>query len=235
MINNLWVILPVYNEEQSITHVINEWDAELKKSNVNYTICAINDGSKDNTLEILDEIHKTNKNLKIINKENTGHGQTCIYGYKYAIKEGADWILQLDSDGQCDVSFLNKFINKVTNESENLFGNRKSRDDGFNRVIISKFVSLFIFLSTGFWIKDGNVPYRLMSSKELSKIINKIPLDFHLANILVSVLLKKESKIIWIPIHFNKRFAGNPSVKSFSFIKHGVKLFKQLNQSINKK
>ena len=224
--------MPVYNEEKSIIHVLNEWNKVLINSKLNYTICVLNDGSTDKTLNLLDQLKNSINNLEIINKQNSGHGQTCIFGYKYAIKEGADWILQLDSDGQCDVSFLNTFINNVTDDSENLFGNRKSRDDGFNRVIISKFVSIFTFLSTGFWIKDGNVPYRLMSAKELLKIINRVPEDFHLANILVSVLLKKESKIIWIPIHFNKRFAGNPSVKSFSFIKHGVKLFKQLNQSI---
>lgn len=232
MINNLWVIMPVYNEEQSITHVINEWDSELKKSNVNYTICAINDGSKDNTLEILDEIHKTNKNLKIINKENSGHGQTCVFGYKLAIENGADWIFQIDSDGQCDVSFLIKFLEGANLKTLNIFGNRKTREDGINRVIISKFVSIFTLVATGYWIKDGNVPYRLMNSGELTKIIDKIPKDFHLANVLLTVLLKKESEIQWIPIHFKKRFAGNPSVKSFSFLKHGIKLFNQLKKAI---
>ena len=96
-----------------------------------------------------------------------------------------------------------------------------------------KFVQLFTLVSTGFWIKDGNVPYRMMSARELEKVVHKIPSDFHLANILVTVLLKKESEIIWIPIHFNKRHAGNPSVKSFSFIKHGLKLFRQLKNAVN--
>jgi dolichol-phosphate mannosyltransferase len=233
MISNLWVIIPVYNEEESIKHVIKEWNEELNKHNINYTLCLINDGSKDNTLEILKELQNQYKHIHIIDKLNSGHGQTCIFGYKYAIERNADWIFQIDSDGQCDISYFKTFIDKAQNNKTNLFGNRKSRDDGYKRVIISNFVQIFTFISTGYWIKDGNVPYRLMSSSELTKILNKIPDDFHLANILVTVLLKKESEIVWIPIHFKKRFAGNPSVKSFSFVKHGVKLFKQLKKAVS--
>jgi dolichol-phosphate mannosyltransferase len=233
MTDNLWLILPVYNEELSISYVVREWSQKIKSLKIKHTICIINDGSKDNTLSILNHLANELENIVIIDKENSGHGQTCVFGYKYAIENGADWIFQIDSDGQCDIRFFEAFIEKTNNVHKNIFGNRTSRDDGFNRVLISKFVQLFTLVSTGFWIKDGNVPYRMMSARELEKIVHKIPSDFHLANILVSVLLKKESEIIWIPIHFNKRYAGNPSVKSFSFIKHGLKLFRQLKNAVN--
>lgn len=233
MTDNLWLILPVYNEELSISYVVREWSQKINSLKIKHTICIINDGSKDNTLSILNHLANELENIVIIDKENSGHGQTCVFGYKYAIENGADWIFQIDSDGQCDTRFFEAFIEKTNNIHKNIFGNRTSRDDGFNRVLISKFVQLFTLVSTGFWIKDGNVPYRMMSARELEKVVHKIPSDFHLANILVSVLLKKESEIIWIPIHFNKRYAGNPSVKSFSFIKHGLKLFRQLKYAVN--
>lgn len=232
MIKNLWVIIPVFNEEGCIEKVINDWLVELNKSKIPFTFCILNDGSKDRTKVILDTVFEGNKNIQIIHKENTGHGQSCIYGYQIAIENNADWIFQIDSDGQCDVKYFSIFTEKAIEQNTSIFGNRVKRDDGRKRMVISKFVSLFVLLATKIWIKDGNVPYRLMPAERLKKIIPHIPKDFYLANILVSVLIKKESKITWLPIHFKNRIAGTPSVKTFSFIKHGLKLYKQLSSSI---
>ena len=99
--------------------------------------------------------------------------------------------------------------------------------------MISKFVTLFTFLATKVWVNDANVPYRLMNIHDLKKVIYKIPEDFYLANICLSVLLKKVNNIHWISIHFNERRAGVPSVKTFSFVKHGFKLYRQLREAIN--
>jgi hypothetical protein len=65
-------------------------------------------------------------------------------------------------------------------------------------------------------------------------IAYQIPTDFHLANIYVSVLANKMEKIKWVPIHFRDRSGGSPSVKTFSFVKHGFKLFRQLKEAVNK-
>ena len=57
--DKLAVVMPVYNEEGAIGNVINKWVAELDKLDVDYNIIAYNDGSKDNTATILDEISKS--------------------------------------------------------------------------------------------------------------------------------------------------------------------------------
>jgi hypothetical protein len=62
----------------------------------------------------------------------------------------------------------------------------------------------------------------------MEAIINKVPEDFYLANIYVSVLSKRHAKICWIPIHFRNRYGGTPSIKAISFVKHGITLFRQL-------
>ena len=223
----LYVIMPVYNEEEAIGGVLDEWFQELKKTNIPFTLCVLNDGSKDNTLNILNEYAEKNTEMLIIDKPNSGHGQTCIYGYKLAIKNGADWILQIDSDGQCDPKYLPTFLKEAENNSA-VFGVRKTRDDGFKRVVISKFVRLFIYFATWTWVRDGNVPYRLIHADVMAKIIDRVPVDFYLANIYVSVLVQRNGGIKWTPIHFRNRNGGSPSVKTFSFMKHGIKLFKQL-------
>ncbi|HMO17845.1 MAG TPA: glycosyltransferase family 2 protein [Oligoflexia bacterium] len=233
MPHNLWIVMPVYNEEASLASVILEWIGTLDDLGVGYTFLAINDGSTDSSLQILNDHAFKNSSFKVIDKANTGHGQSCIFGYRYAIENGADWILQIDSDGQCDPYFLPEFVSASQNYSC-IYGYRKTRDDGFFRALISSFVSVFTFAATFIWIRDANVPYRLIRADLLSQIVKLVPEDFHLANILVSVLCKKLSPIHWVPIHFRKRTGGTASIKTFSFVRHGFKLFRQLrNADIN--
>jgi len=222
--------MPVYNEEESISGVIEEWHQVLSASKLNFTLCILNDGSKDSTLSLLKKYELKYPEIKIVDKPNTGHGQTCITGYKLALENKADWIFQIDSDGQCDPVFFPQFI-ALAKDNKAIYGKRKTRDDGFKRTMISKFVTMFTYFATGQWIWDANVPYRLIHESVMKNIVEKVPKDFHLANIYVSVLTNKQSKIKWVDIHFRDRSGGSASVKTFSFVKHGFKLFKQLKEA----
>lgn len=230
-INHLWVVMPVYNEEEAVGGVIEEWYKAFQMTGVNYTFCILNDGSKDNTKSILDQFALKYDAIKVIDKANSGHGQTCVLGYQMGLEANADWIFQIDSDGQCDPQYFPQIIAESKNHKA-VYGQRVTRDDGMQRIIISKFVRIFTFIATGQWVKDANVPYRMIHSDLMKNIAYEVPKDFHLANILVSVLSNKQEKIKWIPIHFRDRSGGSPSVKTFSFVKHGFKLFKQLRAAI---
>jgi glycosyltransferase involved in cell wall biosynthesis len=227
MTGKLWVVMPAYNEEACLRYVAEEWLQTLKHTYPDFIFLALNDGSKDSTLAILNSIASKEKNFRVVDKLNAGHGQTCLEGYRIALKEAAEWILQIDSDGQCDPVYFESFLNKAS-EEKIIYGWRKSRDEGWRRLWISRFVTLFAFVATGVCVKDGNVPYRLMHKTTLENIVGLVPRDFHLANILVAVLQEKYFGISWVPIHFRNRMGGTASVKTYSFVKHGVKLFRQL-------
>lgn len=222
--------MPVYNEQEAIEYVVNEWINALDKLQINYTLCLMNDGSKDNTLSKINELASKFQTIKVIDKLNSGHGQTCIMGYQLAIEQGADWIFQIDSDGQCDPQYFEKFI-PFTEQFKCIYGVRKTRDDGMQRTIVSHFVTLFTWVATSKFVRDPNVPYRLMHADILKQFVYTVPKDFHLANIYISVCCAKLCKIKWIPIHFKDRMGGIASVKTFSFVKHGFKLFKQLRSA----
>lgn len=228
--NNLWVIMPVYNEEEALPKVLDEWIPELEKHlSGHYTLCVMNDGSKDSTWQVIQEYAKNYPQIHAIDKANSGHGQTCIDGYKIALDNGADWVFQIDSDGQCVPEHFEDLLSKL-DTSKVAYGFRQTREDGFQRFIVSRFVTLFVWGATGVWVKDANVPYRIMHRSTLEPIMEKIPRDFHLCNILVSTYQKKNFGIAWINIHFRDRIGGSPSVKTVSFIKHGFHLFSQLKQ-----
>lgn len=230
-IKNLWVIMPVYNEEEAIELVVTEWISALENLKLNYVFCLLNDGSKDDTILKINELANKYSRLKIVNKSNSGHGQTCVLGYQMAIEQGADWVFQIDSDGQCDPQYFEKFV-PLTDQFQSIYGVRKTRDDGLQRTIVSYFVTIFTFVATGKWVRDPNVPYRLMHVDVLKKFAYLVPKDFHLANIFVSVCCAKISGIRWVNIHFRDRMGGMASVKTFSFVKHGFKLFKQLRNAM---
>ncbi len=224
------VIMPVYNEEAVIETVIKEWISELDKHEINYNLIVVNDGSKDKTKNIIESIiPRYEGKLIMLDKENTGHGQSCIYGYKYALSKNYDWVFQIDSDGQCNPIYFKDFIS-LSGKYNCIYGYRNKREDGFQRFIISRFVSLFAYTATGVWVRDANVPYRLMHITTLKDIVGKVPTDFYLANILISLLQEKETGIHWTNISFRQRIGGVASVKSFTFVKHGKKLFKQLKE-----
>lgn len=228
MADTLFVVMPVFNEEASISHVLESWLVVLRNElNENFSILVINDGSRDGTLNIIEQVAKKNREIIILNEKNSGHGQTCIKGYKFALAKRATWVFQIDSDGQCDPAFFHNFW-RARNEADAVFGYRNKRDDGFSRFLISRFVALFTFVATCVWVRDPNVPYRLMRREALEKIIDFVPGDFFLANVAIAALLKKTARLKWIDIRFLNRFGGTPSVKAYSFFLHGVKLFRQL-------
>jgi hypothetical protein len=140
----------------------------------------------------------------------------------------------MDSDGQCDPRFFKDLWN-VREDNPVVFGFRVQRDDGRVRWFISRIVSFVGWLGSGAWVADANVPYRLMHRDALEQSTRDMPADFHLANILLALRLKKPFGIHWNPSHFRDRFGGSPSVKAYSFVKQGARLFKQLRQERSKR
>lgn len=94
----LAVVIPVYNEEGAIENVINKWTKELNSLGIDFQIHVYNDGSKDNTLQILKHIAKKNNRLILHDKKNSGHGPTIILGYRE--NSNVKWIFQIDSDDE---------------------------------------------------------------------------------------------------------------------------------------
>jgi dolichol-phosphate mannosyltransferase len=229
--SDFWVVMPVYNEQEVIIKVINDWLRVLREifGHGNFVMCILNDGSSDCTREKLDQMNE--EEILVIDKDNTGHGQTCVYGYRIAVNNGATWVFQIDSDGQCDPKYFRNLYNFRT-EHKVIYGYRAKRLDGVDRFFVSRFVSVFTYFATRVWVKDANVPYRLMHRESLLNYLSDFPKDFHLANILLSVLHAKYHGIFWCDIVFRQREGGVASVKTFSFLRHGFKLFVQLRQNL---
>ena len=100
--SSLYIVIPAYNESENIEKTIDQWYPVVERHNDegNSRLVIINDGSKDNTYELLQKCAATRPLLVPLDKPNGGHGPTVLYGYRYAIRQKADYIFQTDSDGQ---------------------------------------------------------------------------------------------------------------------------------------
>lgn len=117
MRKELLIIIPAYNEENNIGSVLNKIQEEgIDKIG---DILVINDGSKDNTEKVVNSFK-----VNIINQViNMGYGSALQLGYKYAEKNGYEYVIQLDADGQHDICNINNIYNCLKNR-ENTFLNK---------------------------------------------------------------------------------------------------------------
>lgn len=235
--DKLYIIIPAYNEEANIKKVIDEWYpvVEAHSGNGESRLVVIDDGSKDNTYKIICEEAENRPLLQAETKPNGGHGATVLHGYKYALKCGADYIFQTDSDGQTLPSEFEQFWEK-REENDMVIGWRNKRQDGFSRVFVTKTLKAAIRIKFGVKVKDANTPFRLMKAETLKTYISLIPDDFNLSNVILSVIYaKKGCKVEYIPITFRPRQGGVNSInlkKIFKIGKKAIKDFGEINKAL---
>jgi glycosyltransferase involved in cell wall biosynthesis len=71
--DKLYIVMPAYNEDDVIVNVVDEWHKVIEKIGHDSKLVIFNDGSKDNTLSVLENIRSKYPNLAVISKEKTGH------------------------------------------------------------------------------------------------------------------------------------------------------------------
>lgn len=224
--DKLYIVIPCYNESETIEEVATSWHKIVEKTNKDSRLVILNDGSKDNSLEILHKLQEKLPQLDVVDKKNSGHGATVLYGYKYALENGADYIFQTDSDGQTKPEEFIPFW-KHRKKYDVIIGHRNKRQDGLSRVFVTKVLKLVLLLSFGVNVKDANTPFRLMKREVLEKYIQKIPKDFNLSNVLLSVMfVKYKENVKFVPITFKPRQGGVNSINLKKIFKIGLQAVK---------
>jgi len=226
MNENLYIIIPAYNEEANIENVVSEWYAVVDKIGNDSRLVVIDDGSKDSTYRILAELEKKYPILKAITKPNEGHGATLLYGYNYAVERRDDYIFQTDSDGQTLPGEFRQFWEK-RHEFDAVIGYRNHREDGFSRIIVTKTLKLVLRVIFGLNVTDANTPYRLMKRRLLEKYLSAVPEKFNLSNVMLTVLfLDNREKVEFLPITFRPRQGGVNSINLKKISKIGIQAVK---------
>ena len=219
----LYLVMPAYNEEETISDVVKEWYSVLEFGNNDSRLVVADAGSVDNTHKILLELQKKYDKLVILSDSRKEHGPKLIYLYNYAIKNKADYIFQTDSDGQTNPKEFEMFWNN-RKKDDVILGNRRVRGDGKVRAWVEKVVCFLLKIYFHVRVPDANAPFRLMKSKIVKKYIDKLPEDYNLPNIMLTTyFVYYKEKVKFIEISFKSRQGGINSINIKKIVKIGLK------------
>ena len=230
----LTVVIPAYNVEKYLSDTLTSFldDSVLE----DIEVLVVDDGSKDSTPQIAAEyVNRYPQTFRLVSKENGGHGPAVLYGYRYALKHNADYIFQTDSDGQTLPEEFPPFWN-LRHDFSAIIGHRDHRQDGISRVFVTRVLKVILLLIFKVRVPDANAPYRLMSHSILKKHIQKIPKNYNLPNVMLSVMfLKNKDSVAFLPITFRPRQGGKNSINLRKITKIGfqaIRDFRTLRSSI---
>ncbi len=211
------VIIPAYNEEDSILKVVRD----LKAANIGCDYLVINDCSKDNTLEILRKEGIQHLDLPV----NLGLTGAVQAGYKYAYYHNYDAAIQFDGDGQHLPQYIPMLVEEIKNGYDIVIGSRfVDNKKGLSlRMLGSRIITFAIKLTTGKKINDPTSGMRIINKKYIKDYafeINRKPEPDTLA-----FQIKKGAKVKEVQVEMEERFAGESIYSGISSsIKYMVKV-----------
>lgn len=201
----LSIIIPAYNEEEAISHVLKELKNYLKETKYQNEIIVVNDGSTDKT----DKILKNIKNIKLINHPyNKGYGASIKTGVKNA---QYDWVLFFDSDQQHRPEYIEDLL-KYINQYDMVIGARTGYQGPLSRQPGKKLLNWVANYLVQQKIPDLNSGFRLIKKDLFLKFSHILPNGFSLSTTITLAFLKEALNVKYIPIEINKR-VGKSSVK----------------------
>lgn len=201
------LVIPVHNEEKNIPIVYKEIKAVLEElsqeKNYTYEIIFVNDGSSDNTLEVLKNFKKSDSFLRILNMDkNRGQSAGLTAGFYYA---RGDIVVTMDGDGQNDPQYIKDLIKKIEEGYQVVTGYRIKRKEPFlTRILPSRIANWLISLITGLKVRDNGCSLKAYISPIPKKF--QIPRGFH--RFLPALFGVKNEEVCEIPVIDRPRFYG---------------------------
>ena len=226
----LYVVIPCYNEEEVIeetTRRLNDKMKSLIKQKIisrSSKVMYVNDGSKDNTWNIIKSIsHDNNLFTGISLSRNKGH-QNALLGGLMIAKKYADIVITMDADLQDDINAMDEMLEKYYAGNDIVYGVRSSRqkDSFFKRYTAESFYKLMKIL--GVDVIYNHADYRLASKRALQELENFKEVNLFLRGIFP--LLGFKYDVVYY--ERNERFAGKskyPLKKMLNFAWDGITSF----------
>lgn len=216
------LIVPAYNEQDSITDTIN--CLESYKSKVSYQLdyIIINDGSTDKTKDILKKERLSHINLLM----NLGIGGAVQTGFKFALKNNYDIAVQFDGDGQHDINSLDNLLMPIIhNQADMVVGSRfiipknSKFQTSFMRRLGNKIISFCIKLVTGKKIYDTTSGFRAINFKIIKLFAARYPSKYPEPESIVYAI-KKRMRVQECTVNMFEREAGESSITPIKSVRY---------------
>ena len=225
---NIRILIPVYNDWQSLSKLLNKIDKEIADLTHKISIIIVDDASTfDRQLEI-ENLSNINSIKILLMKENRGHARCIAAGLKYIFeKDEFDYVIPMDGDGEDRPEEIIEFIKSAENVPEQtIVGERVKRSEPFLFKFCYFFHKIITLVFTGHSIKFGN--FTCLTKSTVKKMIN----EKATWNSFSGALTKVEKNKISIPSIRGERYFG-PSKMSFSnLINHSLSIISVFKNAV---
>lgn len=205
---SITISIPAYNEEENIEWIVKDCLKSLPKYFDAYEVLVVDDGSQDKTGQILDELSRKFKNVRVIHQPNGGYSRAMLTGIRNAKKE---FVAYVPADGQYTVSDMSKMY-PLMESSDLVLGYRGIRKDyNFYRKLLSYGYLIFLWLLFGITVKDLNGPniWRVKEVNKLKEIYSVKSKGVFLLAEIVARFKRKGLRITEAPSVYRSRRGGD--------------------------
>jgi len=221
-ISSISAVFPAYNDYATIASMVLTSRIALTQITNDFEIIVVNDGSRDSTALVLDELTHYISELRVIHHpSNQGYGVALRSGFLTATKE---WIFYTDGDGQYNPLELTQLTETLTAGVDIVNGYKIFRHDPFHRILLGWIYNVCIKLLFGLKIRDIDCDFRLIRRN----IFDRIELESESGTICVEMVKKfQDAGFVFaeIPVHHFYRPVG---ISQFFNIRHLWRTAQQL-------
>ena len=222
------ILIPVYNDWQSVSKLIDEINGLSIGSDFQISIIIVNDASNHDRLDEEKDLQNI-QSVKILNmKTNQGHARCIATGLKYIFeKEDFDYVIPMDGDGEDRPEEIKEFLNKIDG-SKNIaiVGQRIKRSEGLIFKICYQIHKLITLTFAGKSIKFGN--YTCLPKVIVEKMIN----EKATWNSFSGSLTKLEKDLLPISSIRGQRYFGPSKMSFYNLLKHSLSMISVFRKTV---
>ena len=222
------ILIPIYNDRESLTKLIENINSEIKDLNLEIAVIVINDASSQ---QIIDQYQDTENisSIEIINmKENRGHARCLASGLKYIFeKKEFDYVIPMDGDGEDRPEEIRDFIELAEqSKDQSIIGERVKRSESLFFKFCYQFHKFLTLAFTGQSIKFGN--FTCLSKLTVEKMLN----EKATWNSFSGSLKKTEKNLLSIPSIRGARYFGPSKMSFFNLLKHSLSIISVFRKTV---
>jgi glycosyltransferase involved in cell wall biosynthesis len=222
------ILIPIYNDRESLTKLIKDINFEVKDLASQISIIVVNDGSSQ---QITDDYANTENinSIDIINmNENRGHARCIASGLKYIFeKKEFDFVIPMDGDGEDRPEEIKNFIHQAEQlNDKSIVGERTKRSESLFFKICYQLHKLLTLGFTGHSIKFGN--FTCLSKSTVEKMLN----EKATWNSFSGSLKKVEKDLLSIPSIRGSRYFGPSKMSFFNLLKHSLSIISVFRKTV---
>jgi dolichol-phosphate mannosyltransferase len=195
---SLAVAIPAYNEADGIGGFLQEIDRVLSPHAGILRLIVVDDNSTDDTVAVLERTRPLlGAELEIVLRTvNRGHGACLLDAYRRALAVGADYVLQVDGDGQFHGSDLRRVLVLLLDQAHAVCGVRRFRQDPWFRMAMTRLVRAYVALAFGVRARDANCPLRGYEADLLAELLGAIPDPCLIPNLYLTIVASRRGRTL---------------------------------------